>query len=217
MNALERNQLVWIDEQAWWQIESHAWDVEAQKILAHWRTQRLPFVICRQRAETAPDQVCVGLPAPAQWSRRRLALTVNQGRITACTEFPMLVQVALSHAWGDAARDLSDALASMGVQAHVYGSHGWQWLTGLTYLHGESDLDLSVGVSSLETALLVVKQLAYTQLHCRIDGEIVFSGGRAIAWRELQRWVQGQTAQVLVKDRHSIRLDSLAVSEAALA
>lgn len=210
MDSLTRNQLVWLDPVAWAQIETRIWDEQAQAILVHWRTHRLPLVVCRQRPQTPPDQLCAGLPAPKQWSWRRLALTVSVDHLRKCEEFPLLFQVAQAHQWGAAALELSAALAALGVQAHVYGSHGWQWLTGLAYLHAASDLDLSVAVNSLEVASQVVKQLAGTALDCHIDGEIVFPQGQAIAWRELQQLLQGQTSQVLVKDLYTIRLADLA-------
>ena len=208
MDSLSRNQLVWLDPLAWAQIEARHWDAQAQEILAHWRAQHLPLVVCRQRPETPPGQLCVGLPAPQQWSRRRLALTVCLDHLTARAEFPTLMQVAQVNQWA-AALELSAALAALGVQAQVYGSHGWQWLTGLAYLHEASDLDLSVAVHSLALASEVVKRLASTTLHCRIDGEIVFPQAQAIAWRELQQLLHGQTSQVLVKDRHTLRLAAL--------
>lgn len=210
MKALARNQLVWIDPLAWAQIEDRAWDAEAQGILAHWRANRLPLVVCRQRAETAGEQICLGLPAPPQWSRRRLALTVDLGVITASGVFPSLLQVAQANHWGQAALDLSQALTAQGVQTHVYGSHGWQFLTELPYLHVASDIDLSLCVAEFEAASQVVHLLDSAQLHWRVDGEIVFSEGQAVAWRELQKLLTGQTSQVMVKDRHSIRLAALA-------
>jgi phosphoribosyl-dephospho-CoA transferase len=206
MRNLARNQLVWLDKRAWAQIEDRLWDAEAQTILAHWRTQRLPLVVCRQRAETLADQIGLGLPAPQQWSRRRLALTVNLSAIIDNDVFPSLLQVARTNHWGQTALDLSDALVAQGVQTHVYGSHGWQLLTGLPYLHATSDLDLSLRVSNFEAASPVLHLLEATQLHLRIDGEIVFSGGQAIAWRELRKLLAGQTAQVMVKDLHRVWL-----------
>lgn len=206
MKNLTRNQLVWIDQPAWALIEDRTWDAEAQAILAHWRTQRLPLVVCRQRTETPADQVCLGLPAPQQWSRRRLALSVNLSAITDCGVFPSLLQVAQANHWGQGALELSEALVAQGVQAQVYGSHGWQWLTGLPYLHAASDLDLSLNVSDFEAASQVAQLLQASQLPMRLDGEIVFSGGQAIAWRELQKLLAGQTAQVMVKDLHRVWL-----------
>lgn len=210
MKTLARNQLAWIDPPAWAQIEDRTWDAEAQDILAHWRADRLPLVVCRQRAEAAGEQICLGLPAPLQWSRRRLALTVDLSAITASGVFPSLLQVAQANHWGQAALDLSHALAAQGVQTHVYGSHGWQFLTELPYLHVASDIDLSLRVTEFEVASQVVHLLETAQLRWRVDGEIVFSEGQAVAWRELQKLTAGQTSQVMVKDRHSIWLAALA-------
>lgn len=206
MRNLTRNQLVWIDQRAWALIEDRTWDVEAQAILAHWCTKRLPLVVCRQRTETPADQVCLGLPAPQQWSRRRLALSVNLSAISDCSVFPSLLQVARTNHWAQTALDLSETLVAQGVQAQVYGSHGWQFLTGLPYLHAASDLDLSLNVIDFEAASQVTQLLEATPLPMRIDGEIVFSGGQAIAWRELRKLLAGQTAQVMVKDLHRIWL-----------
>lgn len=209
MKGLARNHLVWIDALAWKQIEDRAWDPQAQEVLAHWRAHNLPLVVCRQRAENTPDQVCLGLPAPKQWARRRLALTVSLNSITVCAAFPQFLQVARANHWGQAALDLGLALSNSGVPAHVYGSHGWQFLTDLPYLHAESDIDLSLSANDFDTACQVLQQLAAAKLPWRIDGEIVFPAGQAIAWRELQQLVAGQTSQVMVKDRHGIRLAAL--------
>ena len=210
METFARNQLVWLDPLAWAQIETCNWDSQAQEILAHWRSHRLPLVVCRQRSETLIDQVCVGLPAPKQWSRRRLALTVSKDHITERSCLPTLVEVASAHQWASVALELSKALASLGVTVYVYGSYGWQWITGMAYVHEASDLDLSLAVTSFEVAGEVVQKIATTSLHCRIDGEIVFPKGHALAWRELHQLMQGQTSQVLVKDRHTVRLAAMA-------
>ena len=209
MKALARNRLVRIEPKAWAQIEARAWDMQAQEILAHWRINDLPLVVCRQREECAPNQVCLGLPAPQQWSKRRLPLTVGLDHITDCTDFPTLVQVAQAERWGTAALDLANALSQLGTRAYVYGSYGWQWLTALGYWHAASDLDLTLEVNSFEMASQVVERLACASLDFRIDGEIVFPQGQAMAWREFQQLIQGKTAKVLVKDRHQLRLAAL--------
>ncbi|PKO61010.1 MAG: malonate decarboxylase holo-[acyl-carrier-protein] synthase [Betaproteobacteria bacterium HGW-Betaproteobacteria-18] len=209
MKELKRNQLVWLDPQAWAQIQAHAWDDEAQTILVHWQRKHLPLVVCRQRVDVEPDHVCLGLPAPLQWSRRRLALAARLDQIITKGSFPTLLQVAQANAWGPATLALDLALTQLGVTAQVYGSHGWQWLTHMPYLHEASDLDVTLNVPDFETACRVATLLAATELVPRLDGEIVFPGGQAVAWRELQRLLAGHTAQVLLKDRHAIRLASL--------
>ena len=209
MNTLVRNQLLCVDSVGWALIEAHEWDEQARTIFSHWRTHQLPLVVCRQGAETPPDIVCMGLPSPQQWSRRRMALTVSPEHLTAHADFPSLAQVVQANQWGAAAIELSDAIARLDVNAHVYGSHGWQWLTGLAYLHEASDLDLSLTVNSWDMASQLVQRLANTSIHCRVDGEIVFPQGKAVAWRELYQLIQGKTSQVLMKDRHSLKLLTL--------
>lgn len=210
MKSLARNHLVWIDGQAWQQIEARDWDGQARDILAHWRSHGLPLVVCRQREDAIGDELCVGLPAPSQWSRRRLALQVQLAHIKVSGVFPTLLQVARTNRWGRTALvELSQTLSASGVDARVYGSHGWQFLTGMTYLHAGSDLDLSIKVDDFETACQLVQLLAAAKLTRRIDGEIVFATGEAFAWRELHNLIAGQTAQVMVKERCRIRLVTL--------
>ncbi|MDO8320553.1 malonate decarboxylase holo-[acyl-carrier-protein] synthase [Rhodoferax sp.] len=209
MNALARNQLVWLHAQGWAQLQAQAWDAEAQTMLAHWQCHGLPLVVCRQRVEVAPGQLCLGLPAPLQWSRRRLALTVAVAQVAAVGAFPTLQQVAQAKPWEKAALALGRALGACGVTARVYGSHGWQWLTHMPYLHDASDIDVSVEVPDFATACQAAALLAAAELGPRLDGEIVFPGGQAVAWRELQRVLAGGTAQVLLKARQSIRLATL--------
>ncbi|HSO43959.1 MAG TPA: malonate decarboxylase holo-[acyl-carrier-protein] synthase [Rhodoferax sp.] len=210
MQDLRRNQLVWLDAQGWAQVQAHAWDAEAQAILAHWQRNRLPLVVCRQRLDVEPDRLCLGLPAPRQWSRRRLALTVGRERVAAVGDFPALWQVAQAMPWGPAALELDGSLAELAVTPRVYGSHGWQWLTRMACLHEASDVDVTLNVADFQTACRVTALLAAAELGPRLDGEIVFPGGQAVAWRELQRLLAGHTAQVLLKDRQSIRLATLA-------
>jgi phosphoribosyl-dephospho-CoA transferase len=209
MNRLARNDLVWIDRQAWQLLESLNWDGQAREILSHWRTRSLPLVVCRQREGSQDNEVSLGLPAPSLWGRRRLALRVPIERIQDRGTFPALIQVVRANDWGITSYALSAALVHLGAEAWVYGSHGWQFLTGLTYQHAESDIDLSIHVSNFETACEVAQQLAATQLPRRLDGEIVFATGDAIAWREFHQLISGQAKQVMVKALCGIRLVAL--------
>jgi phosphoribosyl-dephospho-CoA transferase len=207
---LVRHQLVWLTDHAWAKIQTGPWDLQAQALLTHWRTQRLPLVVTRQRGDVAPGQVCLGLPGPTRCDRRKLAINVAVGAIAAHGMCPTLAQIAPAAEWCDAAGDLANALAQIGVQARVYGSYAWQHLTGLTYLHADSDLDLCLEVSQLDKASQAIDLLAQTQLPMRLDGEVIFPGGHAVAWRELAQLFNGKVSQVLLKNRHDVRLVDLA-------
>ncbi|MDD2918323.1 malonate decarboxylase holo-[acyl-carrier-protein] synthase [Rhodoferax sp.] len=210
MEDLRRNQLVCLHAQGWAQLQAHAWDAEAQAILAHWQRNKLPLVVCRQRIDVESAQVCLGLPAPRQWSRRRLALKLGLDQVAAVATFPTLRQVAQAMPWEPAAFKLDEKLTPLAVTPRVYGSHGWQWLTHMPYVHEASDIDISLNVPDFETACGATALLARAELGPRLDGEVVFPGGQAVAWRELQRLLAGHTAQVMLKDRQSIGLATLA-------
>ena len=122
-----------------------------------------------------------------------------------------------------AAMRLDQALAAAGASARVYGSFGWQHLTGLGYLHPGSDLDLLVRVrdaAGADVALAALQEAAAAfaphaeppggsrladaaggeiPLAPRLDGELAFDDGRAVAWREWATWRDGRARQVLVK------------------
>ena len=88
----------------------------------------------------------------------------------------------------------------------VYGSHGWQCLTGLEHVHQGSDLDLLVPVHNAACADAAVRNLACFAAPMRLDGELIFPDGSAVAWREWQLWRSGQVAQLLVKRNRSVAL-----------
>ena len=220
MLSLARHRLVWLTAGAWPALQAQAGnDATAQAIVAHWAAQHLPLVVGRQPEGLAPGLVSLGLPAPLKWSRRRLGFQVPAAGLSHSGAFPALPPVARRFPWRREGQALAAALAALGARTQVFGSHGWQTLTGLPCLREGSDLDLLVAVDSLEQAGAVAELLARTALPCRLDGELVFGGDHAVAWREFARWRAGQVRQVLCKRLHGIALldgDALrAVADAA--
>ncbi|KQP08517.1 malonate decarboxylase holo-[acyl-carrier-protein] synthase [Pseudorhodoferax sp. Leaf265] len=210
MTALHRHQLVRLTDAGWQQVLAGSRDAQAQACLAHWALQRLPLVVTRQRPQ-AEGTICLGLPAPGRWERRRIALAVSAAHIAQHAAFPPasalapLLGAAQRRPW----RALCGGLAASGVAARVYGSHGWQLLTGLDHLRPGSDIDLCIAVDGPAQADAVAVLLQSWSDGLRLDGELVFSGDRAVAWREWLAWRAGRAAQVLVK-----RLDGVALADA---
>ena len=213
---LRRHGLVAVAEAGWAQLRARPWDDEAAACLAHWAAHRLPLVVARQPPVSAEPEACdqtvsLGLPAPLQWSRRRIALQLPRSLLHAdATAFPTMAAVVpllapqAAPAWHALQRDLD----RLGCTARVYGSHGWQTLTGLPYLHPTSDLDLLLPVADAQAADAVVRCLAQAGgATPRLDGELVFSHGAAVAWREWQAWRAGAAAGVLVKGLRGARLE----------
>ena len=215
MQTLQRNQLVWLTDDAWQQVLARNWDGQAQSILQHWHVQRLPLVVCTQRVQESVNSVSLGLPAPNQWNRRKLALEVPRHALLRAGPFPSVRRVALQcvqPGW----QPLVGLLEALHRTAAAYGSFGWQFLTGLDYVRPSSDLDISVPVPDHAAAATLAQALADLQLPLRLDGELVFPDGSAIAWREYGQWMRGTVDRVLVKNRSGVQLmdaDMLAALE----
>lgn len=210
---LRRHRLAYLCAQGWSQVLDHPWDDEGRACIAHWAAEGLPLVVTRQPAPTATqgEGVSLGLPAPAQWGRRRLALQVPRAAILCFDEFPRANEVLhlLPRDARAAWRRLMNALESVRVQARVYGSYGWQQITGLKYVHPGSDLDLWMAVDDARHADAVaacVQAMVVGRL--RLDGELVFQDGSAVNWREWSAWRAGQARSVLVKHVRGARLEN---------
>jgi phosphoribosyl-dephospho-CoA transferase len=215
MLQLERHGLVWPTPAGWETLRAQALhDSTTQAIFGHWHSERLPLVVSRQPPGQDQDLVALGLPAPLQWARRRLAFALPLTQLAYSGRFPRLTKVAVRQRWRREAQALEQALGELlghvtgAVQ--VYGSHGWQCLTGLRYLRDGSDLDLRIAVPDLPTAAAVTELLAAQTLPCRIDGELLFPSGQAVAWREMAQLLAGQVSQVLTKRLDGIALVGLA-------
>jgi phosphoribosyl-dephospho-CoA transferase len=203
VTPLHRHQLARLTAEGWARINERQWDAVAAQCLAHWAAHRLPLVVTRQPPRSdGPDAIAMGLPAPGRWERRRLALHVARADVLVFDEFPRadrvvkLLPAAARADW----RSLCAGIAACGAVARVHGSFGWQHITGLDHVHPGSDIDVWVAVSDAEQADAVVAQLeSVARARPRLDGEVVFDGGEAIAWREWASWRARRVRSVLVK------------------
>jgi len=203
MVALRRHQLARLSGTGWAAVLRHPWDAQARDCLAHWAMHQLPLVVTRQPAHCASDgRVALGLPAPARWGRRRLALQVPPAAVQCLDEFPRLaeVQALLPPPAREAVRELADRLDACHATARVFGSYGWQAISRLDHVRTDSDLDLSVAVDGAVHADAAVRALAsFGAVRPRLDGELVFGDAAAVAWREWREWRAGRARAVMVK------------------
>lgn len=211
MAALHRHQLVRLNEAGWAAVRGRPWDEGAQACLAQWSMHGLPLVVTQQRGALADDLLALGLPAPLLWQRRRLALQVALSDVLYFDEFPLAAELTglLPSAARDAWRALLTALGAAGATARVYGSHGWQRITGLSYLHAGSDLDLRLSVADAVASDAVVAALQASTLAApRLDGELAFPDGSAVAWREWSPWREGRVDRILVKRLRGVAMET---------
>lgn len=212
MPPLRRHQLAFPSAGGWRRLLDEPRDDPDRECLAHWAAARLPLVVTRQpEAARAPGSpVRVGLPTPACWGRRPLALQIPLADIAWFGEFPLLQQVLtlLPRPARGRLQALCSELGHLGVRVRAYGSVGWQRLSGLPYLHERSDLDLWLAVdeaAQADAAVAALQRSASDAL--RLDGELVFVDGGAVAWREWAAWRGGRCRTLLVKRLHGAALE----------
>ena len=208
--SVHRQQLVRLSVDGWAHVLQAPWDAGARACLALWAERGLPLVVTRQ-PPSQDDALATGLPAPSRFRRRRLAVAVAPRDVLFLDEFPAAEAAArllprdLAATW----RLLVAALAECDCAARVYGGYGWQALTRLAYVHAASDLDLLLPVSSHAQADAVAHVLAAAPWDGpRLDGELLFADGAAVAWREWREHREGRVAQVLVKRLRGVALES---------
>ena len=202
---LRRHQLVRLNARGWAAVRALAWDDEARACLSFWAAECMPLVVTQQPDRLAAGQIALGLCAPLRWNRRRLALQVPMNGILFFDEFPKaasikaLLPAELRGPW--------EVLTGQ-LTARIYGSFGWQHMTGLDYRHADSDLDLCVSVEDAAAADLAAAALSQAAfIRPRIDGELVFPDGRAVAWREWQPWREHRVDRILVKRLQGVAME----------
>jgi phosphoribosyl-dephospho-CoA transferase len=201
VTPLHRHQIAWLTPAGWQRVCDRDWDVTARACLTHWAAHGLPLVVTRQPRD-ATDTVAMGLPAPGLWERRRIALSISRSDVLYFDEFPIADKVTdlLPKASRGAWRRLCAEVKACGAVARVYGSYGWQCITELDHAHSVSDIDIWVAVSHPDQADAVAAVLqAFSCARPRLDGELMFDGSTAVAWREWQCWRAGLTDRMLVK------------------
>ena len=179
--------------------------------VAAWIAAGRPMVVARQPADGA--NVLLGLTLPAAEGRRRIGCLVDHADLMHVRAPPTVFE-CLHRLADDVAAPLAtlaSRLADAGVRVGVYGSLAWEALSGEIYRHLESDVDLICDVSSCAEAEISIRLLAAAaaRLPCRLDGEVRFPNGWAVAWRELAVAWGNADARLLVKGNADVGLSTL--------
>lgn len=183
-----------------------------------WIARGRPLVAARQPTSGGP--ILLGLALPLHQARKRLSNLVEADQITDVRP-PLSVECCVSRLappTGERLLALAAAIRGSGAALGVYGSLAWETLSGEAYRHAESDIDLICDVATPDQYALALTAFAQTAAHlpCRLDGELRFPNGDAVAWAELA----GQPRRdqtVLVKGEREVALKPLATLLTGLA
>lgn len=186
-------------------------DAVALDFARDWLAQGRPLVVARQPGPG--NGLVLGLALPVEYATRRVACTVEPDAILRHRN-PLTVDEAahvLPAPDAHALRRFAAALAGNALQVGVYGSTAWECVSGLRYRHEGSDVDVVCDVASSAglNACLSAFEQGTREFRARLDGEIRFAGGRAVAWRELAEACTGTSSIVLAKGERDVALLSL--------
>ncbi|MGO4570125.1 malonate decarboxylase holo-[acyl-carrier-protein] synthase [Rhizobium sp. 2YAF20] len=193
--ALRRHDLVYVCSEAWSGLLHGQVEGEIEPDLLAWATSGRPAIFRRRICSDSMDIVPLGLPLPPDMGRKRLTLACPPTAVILAAPPPLLRDVlpAAPARW----RPAIGALLEADVSCRCFGSLAWQYLTGLSYLTGTSDLDLLVACRSSVDATRTTALLndVAERAPMRIDAELITPRGTAVQWRE---WLSGNP-ELLVK------------------
>jgi len=173
-----------------------------------WIDQGRPLVAARQLGDMA--YVLLGLSLPLKYDRKRLTIHVEPSAISEVHP-PLGIHQCLTGqaaSVADVLLALDEQIRLSGAKLGIFGSLAWEAISGEAYRHAESDFDVICDVSDtaqLEMALAALAQ-ARMSLACRLDGELRFPDGNAVAWLELSEASRASGKKVLVKGEKTVEL-----------
>jgi phosphoribosyl-dephospho-CoA transferase len=209
-----RHELVWLTPQGWKEAAASVRPGDRGS-LALWERQGWPAVVRRRDVGAPGHVVSLGIalpPAGPDAPKERIGLRIDAAHVG--RRLPALGLAEAMTAAPDAWRAGLAALAGGGLELRAYGSLALQAITGLPYLTPASDIDLLLAPRSraeLEAGVDLLSRHAGT---LPLDGEVVFPGGDAVAWKEWRD--AGPRARVLVKTIDAVRLAERAALLATL-
>ena len=185
---LRRHQLVRILPAAWDVLLASRVDLSDEPLLREWVRNGWPLIVRRP----VPDEVgglSLGLPLPPSAGKRRIAVQLQPDDVVSVGSLPSLhsVMQASPNAWLPCLRELDGLAKTYGVQAGVFGSLAWQWLTGVHYLGPNSDIDVAWALPPRERIESFLDDLADIESRApmRVDGELIRHDGAGVNWREV--------------------------------
>jgi phosphoribosyl-dephospho-CoA transferase len=209
--VFKRHARVWLN---WPEAAEHMHvqdGVQAAAIHQH-AARGLPFVVRSRQPGDRPDLVQLGLRLPRTTDQRSLPFCVSASVVREASDAmsladALLQQTPLPAGWYETLTHLQNDASKLGLTLRIYGSLAWQCATGTPYLADNSDVDLLLVPATLEQAHAGLRLLDAVEKEgrVRLDGEMIFPDGRAVAWKELL----ANTRLVMVKSDEGVALATL--------
>jgi phosphoribosyl-dephospho-CoA transferase len=186
-----RHTLCFLEQQAL-PLSSHS--SEELGVLEFWLKEQHPLIVPLQPENIHDDHIRLALPYfdKEQKKKMRFSYLFTKSAIKKHQELPFFHSVFPS--------------IKTDYEIRVYGSYCWQYLTGQTYVHNASDLDLLVVYAhqSLTALTTLYHQLVQELKTVPLDGEVRFPNLGDCSWLELTQ--AEETPTILVKSNQALAL-----------
>ena len=200
--SLPRHARAWLDWPASSSLIAMTDDTHRAAIDAH-AERGHAFVARRRQPCDGPEGIPLGLRLPRGQAVRSLSFCVPAAAIrTVADAMPLADALALESAippaWRQTVQALVQQMQHIALVPRIYGSLAWQAGSGVGYVDDDSDLDLLLRPVSKEQAKACLDLLdtASRTATMRLDGEMEFPDGSAVAWKEL---ASGATSMLVKK------------------
>jgi phosphoribosyl-dephospho-CoA transferase len=173
--SLQRHDLVWLDSEFRYSPE-----------LKEWVMQKLPCVVTRQTNSSTDYLNIAWCNGSDKKISRHSCLIPIKSVISQSTPLSLVNIVPCFIAKSSSLTKIIRKLELLNLKPCIYGSFSWQILTKKNYTHADSDLDILLHVSMHHQLTQIVPLLNTLAVASgrRIDGELIFPDGYAVAWRE---------------------------------
>lgn len=176
------------------------------EVLERWIPDGRPLVVRRPCLGPNGDTVHLGIALPPSLGKQRIAVEVPRSSVQRLLEPPSWEDCGahVSPSAHRAVRELEAAAAAAGVTLRTFGSHAWQFLTKLPYVHPDSDLDLilPVDTAAVWDGLRPRLEALSWPSAPRMDLEVIVKGDASFQWREFIT----QSPRLLFKGNSSVWL-----------
>jgi phosphoribosyl-dephospho-CoA transferase len=204
---VRRHDRVYLRPDATFRFACAVTDAALSASVQAWIAAGRPLVAARQPAQAS--DVLLGLTLPLAQQRQRVGCLVEPAAI-AQVQAPLAIGACLQRlpaACAAPLQALEQGIRACGAGIGVYGSLAWEALSGKAYRHADSDIDLICDVRNEHQYRACLDWLAQAAqaLPCRLDGEMRFPDGNAVAWRELLN-APDASRELLVKGELTVGL-----------
>jgi phosphoribosyl-dephospho-CoA transferase len=209
MRALQRHQLLRLRDSAWQRLLADTAHLAARPALTLWARHGHPVVVSRQAPGLPADTpLAAGLPAPLSLGRARIALALRADEVLFADAFPLAPRCCprwrrrSAPAGRPCARSWTRWRCRPASTAAMAGSSSPAWpmcapaptWTCCCPSAPRTGRRRGAGAGGRPAGLP------------RLDGELLWPDGAAVAWREWAAWRAGQVGALLVRRIDGVNL-----------